>query len=103
VKAISAEAPEATSERYGTRIVHQDANARVVAFRLLPGQEVPAHRSGSTVILSVVSGRGTFRGEEGEQILGTGGAVAYAPGELHSVHASEEGLHFLAIIAPSPR
>lgn len=103
MKVLSVEAPESTAQRYGTRIVHQDVDARVVAFRLQPGQVVPEHRSTSTVILHVVAGQGVFCGDGGEVALVPGGAVVYAPGEVHAIRASDEGVHFLAVIAPSPR
>ena len=95
--------PEARAERYATAVAHQDANVRVVGFALAPGQEVPAHRSPSTVVVQVVSGTGVFRGDEAEVTLGPGGSAVFEPGETHSIRALGEGLHFLAVLAPAPR
>ncbi len=103
MKILTDDKPEAGRDRYATRIVHQDTNARVVAFRLLPGQVVPEHRSGSTVILQVVEGQGVFSGDGKEIKLGPGGTIAYAPDEAHAIHAGAGELHFLAIITPAPR
>lgn len=102
MKILSAASPDAAVARYSTRLVHQDSNARVVAFRLLGGQVVPEHRSGSTVILQVVEGQGVFSGDGGEVPLGPGGTIAYAPDEVHAIRADAGELHFLAIITPVP-
>ena len=100
---LSTKRPEPRTDRYATAIVHQDANVRVIAFTLLPGQEVPAHRSGSTVVVQVVTGEGVFRGGETEATLGPGGAAVFEPEETHAIRALDDGLHFLAILSPSPR
>lgn len=103
MKLLSGNAPEPTPERHGSRLVHQSPDARVVAFRLQQGQVIPPHSSDSTVVVQVVDGEGVFEGADGELRLGPGAAAVYAPGETHSIRALEGGLHFLAILAPSPR
>jgi quercetin dioxygenase-like cupin family protein len=89
-------------ERYGTELLHDEPNVRVVGFLLGDGQSVPPHRSDSTVIVQVTEGEGLFRGEDGEARLAVGGAVVYRPGELHSMEPIESPLRFLAIITPRP-
>lgn len=102
MKALDPTLPAPRAERPATHLLHDEPNLRVVAFRLLEGQEVPAHRSESSVMLTVTEGEGLFRGDEGEVLLCTGEAVVYAPGEMHSIAARGGPLRFLAIIAPRP-
>jgi quercetin dioxygenase-like cupin family protein len=63
---------------------------------------VAPHRSASTVLVQVVAGSGRFTGEAGEATLAAGGAAVYVPGEMHSIAALDEALHFRAVIAPRP-
>lgn len=95
-------APEPRADRPATMLLHDEANSRIVAFRLLPGQVVPAHRSDSTVTVHVVEGEGIFLGEDGEAVLRTGQAAVFAPGEMHAIEAGVDPLHFIAIITPRP-
>jgi quercetin dioxygenase-like cupin family protein len=88
--------------RPATALLHDEPNVRVVAFHVAPGQEIPPHKSPSTVLVHVVQGRGRFRGEDGEAELEAGRSAVYAPGELHAIAADDEPLSFLAIIAPRP-
>lgn len=102
MKALPLEAPPAREDRPATRLLHDEPNARVVAFHLQPGQVVPAHRSPSTVLLQVIAGEGTFRGADGEARLGAGETVVFAPDEEHAIEADGVPLHFLAFITPRP-
>jgi quercetin dioxygenase-like cupin family protein len=103
MKRLVANPPAARPERPSTAVLHDEANARVIAFHLLPGQEVPPHHSAGTVLVHVVSGAGTFRGDGAEEALGPGESAVYAPGETHSIQCGAHGpLHFLAIITPRP-
>lgn len=92
----------ANPERPATRLVHDEPNVRIVAFHLQPGQVVKAHSSPSTVLLQVVEGEGEFTGDTGELRLAAGGAVVYAPGEVHAIRAVERSLRFIAVITPRP-
>jgi quercetin dioxygenase-like cupin family protein len=83
-------------------ILHDEANVRIVGFRLLPGQPIPPHRSPSTVTVLVTEGSGTFHGEGGEALLRVGEGAVYAPNEVHSITAGEAPLRFLALLAPRP-
>ncbi len=94
--------PEPRTERPASALLHDEASLRVVAFRLLPGQEIPPHRSTSTVTVQVTDGSGTFQGEAGEAVLSAGESAVYAPNELHAIIAGEEPLRFLALITPRP-
>lgn len=100
---MAPEFPEARADRFATRILHDEEGARVVAFHLAPGQQVPPHRSTSSVIVQVVEGTGRFRGSDGEALLGPGETAVFAPGEEHSIDAGPSSLRFVAVIAPRPR
>jgi quercetin dioxygenase-like cupin family protein len=92
----------ANDRRPATAIVHDTADARLVVFRLAPGQEVPPHSSASTVLLTVLEGAGVLSGADEERTCRTGDVVAYAPGELHGMRATEGELLLLATITPRP-
>jgi quercetin dioxygenase-like cupin family protein len=92
----------ARDDRPATQLLHDEENARVVSFHLLAGQEVPPHRSTSTVLVQVVEGEGMFRGEGDETRLATGDTAVFAPGEMHSMRPVGGPLRFLAIITPRP-
>jgi quercetin dioxygenase-like cupin family protein len=83
-------------------ILHDAPDARLVVFRLAPGQAVPPHRSASTVALSVLEGRGTLSGGDGERACAAGDVVVYAPDELHGMRADDAELLLLATITPRP-
>ncbi len=90
-------------ERPASAVLHDEANARVVAFHLAPGQAIPPHTSASTVAVVVVRGSGRFRGAHDEVELRAGQAAVFAPGEVHAMAAGGEPLAFLAMLAPGPR
>lgn len=98
----AADALAARPDRPATAIVHDSADVRVVVFRIEPGQEVRAHRSTSTVLLSVLEGSGTFTGAGAEHPVSAGILVAYGANELHGMRAGDETLTILATIAPRP-
>lgn len=100
--AIAASAVAANPSRPATAIAHDDADARLVMFRIEPGQEVHPHTSTSSVILSVVAGSGVVRGGDEERPVRAGDVVIYARGELHGMRAVAERLVILAVIAPRP-
>jgi quercetin dioxygenase-like cupin family protein len=95
----------ARPDRPATAVLHDSDDARLVVFRIAPGQAVPPHRSPSTVLLQVVDGAGMFTGEGGDLPVGTGDVVVYAPHALHGMHAAAEARTMfvvLATIAPRP-
>lgn len=96
------EAISAQASRPATALLHDVADARVVVFRIEPGQEVAPHTSTSTVLLSIVAGRGTVSGASGESAVSAGDLVAYDLGELHGMRAGDEQLVIVAIITPRP-
>ena len=94
-------------ERPATAIVHDSAEARLVVFRLAPGQEVRPHRSTSTVMLTVLEGSGVLSGESGgtsvERPCAVGDVAVYDPNELHGMRTEGPGdLLLLATITPRP-
>ena len=98
----AAKAVSTRPEKPATALVHDCADARVVLFRIDPGQEVPVHTSASTVLLTIVSGSGTVIGAEGEQQVTAGDLVAYEANEPHGMRAGSEQLVISAVIAPRP-
>lgn len=102
MKVLSAEPPAVRDDRHATALLHDEANTRLVAFHLAPGQAVPPHSTPSTVTLIVVKGTGTFRGDHDEALLGPGQVAIFEPGEDHGIEAGSEPLHFVAVIAPRP-
>ncbi|HYD52883.1 MAG TPA: cupin domain-containing protein [Gemmatimonadaceae bacterium] len=102
--AREAVAPNGT--RPATAILHDSADARLVVFRLAPGQSVPPHRSASAVQLTVLEGTGLVAAEvDGaavEQPVAVGAMVAYEPNELHWMRAVDQELLLLATITPRP-
>jgi len=92
----------AQRDRPATALLHDSADARVVLFRIDPGQQVPVHTSASTVLLMIVSGSGTVVGADGERTVSAGDIVAYDPQEPHGMRADGEQLVIVAVIAPRP-
>jgi|SRR5665213_1054626 len=88
--------------RPATALVHDSSDARIVVFRIEPGQAVPVHTSTSTVLLMIVSGSGVVIGAEGERTVQAGDIVAYDVQEPHGMLAHEEKLVIVAVIAPRP-
>jgi quercetin dioxygenase-like cupin family protein len=102
IRRAAADAPAPNASRPATAIVHDSADARLVVFRLAPGQSVPPHRSVSTVTLTAISGRGFARGAADECALAPGETVIFEPNELHGMRAEDEELVLLATITPRP-
>lgn len=100
--ALAAQAVSANPSRPATMVVHDSADARVVLFRIEPGQAVAPHTSPSTVLLNIVSGSGIVTGGNGEHEVRAGDIVSYAPSELHGMRATGERLVIAAVIAPRP-
>jgi len=92
----------ANPTRPATAVVHDSPDARLIVFRLAPGQAVPPHSNASTVTLTVVSGRGFARGGDDECALAPGQTVVFEPNELHGMRAESEELVLLATITPRP-
>lgn len=90
----------------GTAVIHDSPDARLVVFRLAPGQAVAAHRNASTVMLTVLSGSGVLDGEaEGKPTSRNcvvGDVIVYAPNEQHAMRATDAELLLLATITPRP-
>lgn len=103
VPALAAGAVSANPARPATVLVHDSADARVVVFRIEPGQQVPVHTSGSSVLLAVISGVGVVSGGGGaDQRVSAGDIIAYEPQEPHGMRAESERLVIAAVIAPRP-
>lgn len=96
------DAVAANPTRAATALIFDSIDARLIVFRLAPGQAVAPHRSPSTVMLTVLQGEGILAGGDGERRCRTGDVVIYAPGELHGMRAESEELQLLATITPRP-
>lgn len=94
------------SGRPATAVVHDSDDARLVVFRIAPGESVPPHRSASTVHLAILEGSGVLAGEHDgaveERPCAAGDVVVYAPNELHGMRAGDDVLVLLATITPRP-
>jgi quercetin dioxygenase-like cupin family protein len=102
VQALGVSAVGVHADRPATALVHDSADARVVIFRIEPGQAVPVHTSTSTVLLLIVSGAGIVTGADGERSVRSGDIVAYDAREPHGMRAGAEQLIVAAVIAPRP-
>lgn len=100
-RALAANAT-AQPSRPATALIHDSSDARVVLFRIDPGQQVAVHTSASTVLLVVVSGSGIVAGGEDERAVRAGDIVTYDPREPHGMRADSEQLVIAAVIAPRP-
>ncbi|MEO5814056.1 MAG: cupin domain-containing protein [Gemmatimonadaceae bacterium] len=101
-RALAASAVNAHADRPATALVHDSVDARVVIFRIGPGQAVPVHTSTSTVLLMIVSGAGSVMGPGGDRSVKSGDIVAYDAQEPHGMRAGLEELIVAAVIAPRP-
>jgi quercetin dioxygenase-like cupin family protein len=102
VKVLSTRATPAREDRPATQLLYDEGDVRVVSFHLLAGQEVPPHRSTSTVVVQVTDGQGYFAGDDGETFLDAGDVAVFAPEEKHSIRATDRPLRFVAILSPRP-
>ena len=96
----------ANAARPATALIHDSADARVVVFRIEPGQQVPIHTSVSTVLLIAISGAGVVAGvvagATGDRDVRAGDIIAYDVNEPHGMRANKEPLVIAAVIAPRP-
>ncbi len=96
----------ASPTRPATAVIHDSDDARLVVFRIAPGQSVPAHRSPATVLLSVLEGTALLsserRGEEEDRPVRAGDTVVFEPNELHGMRATNDTVLLLATITPRP-
>jgi quercetin dioxygenase-like cupin family protein len=100
--AAARDAIAAQPSRPATSMLLDRADARLVVFRIAPGQAVPPHRSDATVLLSVLAGSGIISGGDEERPCAVGDVIAFEPGELHGMRALDETLQLLAVITPRP-
>ena len=77
VRHAARDAVAANPTRPATAIVHDALGARLLVFRIEPGQRVAAHTSPSTVALSVLAGKGLVSGTDGERLVRAGDLVVY--------------------------
>lgn len=101
-RAAARDARAATPARPATAVLHDSPDARLVVFRLASGQEVPPHRSPSTVTLTLLEGAGVLSDAGGERPCVAGDVVVYAPQEPHGMRAPNGELLLLAAITPRP-
>jgi quercetin dioxygenase-like cupin family protein len=92
----------ATTNRPATSVVHDVPDARLVVFRIAPGQAVSPHHNASTVILTVLGGAGVVSGADAGCAVAQGDVVAFEPNETHGMRAIDRELVLLATITPRP-
>jgi quercetin dioxygenase-like cupin family protein len=102
VQRAAREAVAVNPTRPATAIVHDSADARLIVFRLSPGQSVAPHRNASSVTLTVISGGGLMSGADEECRVTAGDVVTYEPNEMHGMRTMDDELVLLATIAPRP-
>ena len=102
VPALATSAVSAHAGRPAMPLVIDSPDARVVLFRIEPGQEVPLHTNASTVLLTVISGTGIVMGGDDQRSVKAGDIVAYDEREPHGMRAGAERLVIAAVIAPRP-
>ena len=105
VRQAAANAVAANASRPATAIVHDSPDARLVVFRIGPGQSVAPHRNASTVTLKVIAGRGFVQGADEERPVVAGETVVFEPNELHGMRSEAsdaDALVLLATITPRP-
>jgi quercetin dioxygenase-like cupin family protein len=76
-RAAARSAVAATPTRPASAVLFDAPEARLVVFRILPGQSVRPHRNASTVILEVLHGEGFVSGRDGERACTAGDMVTY--------------------------
>jgi quercetin dioxygenase-like cupin family protein len=99
---VAADASAATANRPATNVIYDAPDARLLVFRIAPGQAVPPHHNASTVILTVLAGAGVVSGADAEHAVSVGDVVVYEPNELHGMRAIDRELVLLATITPRP-
>ena|SRR5688500_14144882 len=100
--AIARDAKAFNPAKPAMALVHDCDDARVVVFRIAPGQAVERHVTRSTVVMHVLSGTGTISGGDDERAVEPGMMLTFVPGEAHGMRASDDELVVLATIAPRP-
>jgi quercetin dioxygenase-like cupin family protein len=100
--AAARDAVSASSARPAMATLLDTPDARLLVFRIEPGQSVAPHHSASTVTLTVLEGEGIVLGNEGERVCRPGEIVVYEPGETHGMRAVDQTFKLLATIAPRP-
>ncbi len=99
---IAQEAKAFNPAKPAMALIHDSDDARVVVFRIAPGQAVARHVTRSTVVMQVLSGAGTVSGADAECAVTPGMMLTFVPGEAHGMRADTEELVILATIAPRP-
>ena len=102
ISRVARDAVAASANRPATAVVHDSPDARLIVFRIAPEQAVPPHRNASTVMLTVISGRGFIRGGDYERAVAPAETVVFEPNELHGMRAEHEEMVLLATITPRP-
>lgn len=100
--AAARDAVASSPTRPAMAVIVDTPDARLLVFRIEPGQSVAPHHSVSTVVLTVLEGEGIVLGNEGERVCRAGDIIVYEPGETHGLRAIDTTLKLFATIAPRP-
>lgn len=96
-------AVSANPDRPATALLLDEPDARVVVFRIEPGQVVPVHTSTSTVLIQLLAGSGMIGTPENELECATGDVISFTPEEPHGMRAvGDDALLLRVTITPRP-
>ncbi|RUM46714.1 MAG: cupin domain-containing protein [Hydrogenothermus sp.] len=92
-----------SEEKPITKRLFANKDMIIVHFYLKSGQKIPMHASPSTVLVSVLEGKGKFfiDNEDNFEILEKGESFIYNPKQPHGFLALEDMI-VQAVIAPNP-
>jgi quercetin dioxygenase-like cupin family protein len=100
--AIARDAQSFNPRKPAMALIHDTDDARLVVFRIAPGQAVERHVTRSTVVMHVLSGAGVVSGGDEERAVEPGMTLTFVPGEAHGMRADDQELVLLATITPRP-
>jgi quercetin dioxygenase-like cupin family protein len=101
-RAIARDAQSFNPRKPAMALVHDTDDARLIVFRIAPGQAVERHVSPSTVVMHVLSGTGVVSGGDEERSVAPDMTLTFVPGEPHGMRADDQELVILATITPRP-
>lgn len=102
VQRAATSAVAARPDRPAMAVLHDSADARLIVFRIEPGQRVATHTNASTVVLSILEGTGMVSGADGERTAKRGDIITFEPREPHGMWATGDRFIVVATIAPRP-
>lgn len=81
-----------------SKVVHRDDQLNVTVFGFAGGEGLTEHRTSSTAIVQVLSGRLTFQADGEDFDAGPGWWLHMAPGTPHALTAVEPTIMLLTLV-----